>query len=464
MTSMSQPGQAQSYVESDSKDQVEIPDVDALELPDAIPLEKDLSGLTAVSETTCVQQVVPTHKDSEIDFPDGGFRAWLIVFGGACATFSSFGFVNAWGVFQAYYQETLLPDVPASTIAWIGSTQYALIFATGLPLGRLFDLGIYHTPLMVASVIQVVSTLLVGQCKEYWQFFLCQGVAVGLASGCIFGPTLAVVSHWFKKRRSTAYGILAVGSSVGGTVYPIMVRNLITKIGFPWTMRVLALILICSTGVVNLVMRRRLSPVKMPGGLFNPKAFKYPPFTLYTLACFVCFLGLYTVLTYIDVSASLAGIDPAFGVYLLAIANFSSAFGRVLTGILSDKMGCLTIMIPGTALAAVLTYAWPFARSLGPLIAIAILYGFSSGVFVGLVAIPLVHMGETADAGRRTGMLFTILSVAALVGPPISGAVAERSGGYEAVGFYAGSAILVSVALMIEVRYLITGHLFKGKF
>lgn len=49
---------------------------------------------------------------------------------------------------------------------------------------------------MVASVIQVVSTLLVGQCKEYWQFFLCQGVAVGLASGCIFGPTLAVVSHW----------------------------------------------------------------------------------------------------------------------------------------------------------------------------------------------------------------------------------------------------------------------------
>lgn len=93
MTSMSQPGQAQSYVESDSKDQVEIPDVDALELPDAIPLEKDLSGLTAVSETTCVQQVVPTHKDSEIDFPDGGFRAWLIVFGvrpllSACNTIS----------------------------------------------------------------------------------------------------------------------------------------------------------------------------------------------------------------------------------------------------------------------------------------------------------------------------------------------------------------------------------------
>jgi hypothetical protein len=28
------------------------------------------------------------------DFPDGGFEAWLVVLGGFCAVFSSFGWIN----------------------------------------------------------------------------------------------------------------------------------------------------------------------------------------------------------------------------------------------------------------------------------------------------------------------------------------------------------------------------------
>lgn len=46
-----------------------------------------------------------TSKDSEAqaseikeqpptDFPDGGFQAWLVVFGGFCLVFASFGWIN----------------------------------------------------------------------------------------------------------------------------------------------------------------------------------------------------------------------------------------------------------------------------------------------------------------------------------------------------------------------------------
>lgn len=41
-------------------------------------------------------------------------------------------------------------------------------------------------------------------------------------------------------------------------------------------------------------MRRRLPPIHVAGGLFNLKAFKYPPFAIYTASSFVSFLGLYT--------------------------------------------------------------------------------------------------------------------------------------------------------------------------
>ena len=51
------------------------------------------------------------------------------------------------------------------------------------------------------------------------------------ACGGIFGPTAAVIAHWFKKRRGLAMGIVAVGSSLGGVVLPIVTKSLIPVVG-----------------------------------------------------------------------------------------------------------------------------------------------------------------------------------------------------------------------------------------
>jgi MFS family permease len=55
---------------------------------------------------------------------------------------------------------------------------------------------------------------------EYWQIFLAQGVACGVACGVVFLAAVSTISHWFKKRRATALGFLATGSSIGGVIYP----------------------------------------------------------------------------------------------------------------------------------------------------------------------------------------------------------------------------------------------------
>ena len=58
--------------------------------------------------------------------------------------------------------------------------QYALVFIPGLVTGRLFDMGHFRIPLALATAFLIVATFLVAQCKEYWQFLLCQGFAVGV--------------------------------------------------------------------------------------------------------------------------------------------------------------------------------------------------------------------------------------------------------------------------------------------
>jgi MCP family monocarboxylic acid transporter-like MFS transporter 10 len=452
-------------------------DADLLQLPTArqsdldLPISSNASqrSKTEVDRGTIVSKEEDrfdsrTIKDEEDvrrpeddDFPDGGLRAWLVVFGSMCSCISTFGYVNSWGVFQSYYTEHLLKDESPSNIAWIGSMQYALIFLPALVLGRLFDIGYHKGPMGFASVLLVVSTILVAECTKYWQFFLAQGLAVGLACGFLFGPLNACVSHYFLKKRGLALGLVAVGSSIGGTVFPIVVRNLIGSVGFPWTMRILAFILILTTGTAFLTIRRRLEPRVSEGGLLNLKAFKYAPFTIYSWSSFVAFLGLYTVLTFIDVSALEHGVSPEFSFYLIAIANGASGFGRLFGGLLSDKIGPGNVMIPFTTASAVLTFAWPFAKNTGSLVAIAIIYGLCVGSYVSLTAVPVIAMGEMHDAGRRIGMFLTILSLGALVGPPISGAINKATDGYEAVGYYAGSTILVAIALMIWARQLIVG-------
>jgi len=399
----------------------------------------------------------------EDDYPDGGLKAWLVVSGGVFVTLSTFGYINAWGTFQAYYEEHILNGTSPSTISWIGSVQYSLIFLPALISGRLFDIGYFKVALLVSSIILVACTFLIAECTEYWQFLLCQGIGIGVTSGVVFGPTMGIIGHWFKKKRATALGFIAIGSSTGGTIFPVIFSRLVPQIGFKWTMRVIAFILLACLGFANLVLERRLPPTNVSGGLMNIRQFKNVAYSLYTAAGFISFLGLYTLLTYIDASAPSQGVSSNLVPYMVAIANTGSALGRLMTGMLGDRYGILNIMVPSNILAGLFTIIWPFVHGNGPVITVTVLYGVFSGAFVGLIAGPIMAMGPVGDVGRRTGMYFTVMALGALAGPPISGAIENATGSYKAVGIYAGAAVLVGAICLLISRYMVLGG-WHGRF
>ncbi|KAJ3566848.1 hypothetical protein NP233_g6742 [Leucocoprinus birnbaumii] len=397
------------------------------------------------------------------DYPDGGFRAWLIVLGTSCCAFATSGFLNSWGVFQSYYETNILRDSSPSQIAWIGSIQYALVFLPGQVTGRMFDLGHFKLPFLLGTILLVVSTFLVAECHAYWHFLLCQGFAVGLGSGICFGPTFGVIGHWFKRRRGIAVGITAAAASTGGTVFPIACRNLIRLVGFPWTMRIMGFMILFMLSISNITLIRRLPPKNVPGGLFNFNAFKMPAFSVYCLANTVSFLGVFTVLTFIDVSAIAAGISPEFSFYLVSLANAGSGVGRIVTGLMADRYGAINFMVPMTIGVAIMTFAWPYAQTKGSLTVVAILYGFASSACVTAFTMPLYSMGVIEDVGRRIGTVMVFAALGSIAGPPISGAINASTGGIKAVSYYAGSIMLLAVILLLVTRHLSLKKLW-GKF
>lgn len=404
-----------------------------------------------------------SYQPQPDEFPDGGTRAWLVLLGTVCATFSTFGYFACWGVFQTYYEESVMPGRSPSDIAWIGSMQTALCIMPGILTGRMFDLGYFKIPYLISSLLLVISTVLVAECTEYWHFMLCQGLATGIACGGLYGPTMGCLGHYFKRRRGLALGIAGAGSASGGVVFPIASRLLLSKVGFQWTMRILALILLCALTVTNITLKRRLPPRMLTSGLINWKSLKSPAFASYIVASFLVWHTIFTMLTYLDISSMRVGISPDFSFYLLAILNAGSVVGRIASGPFIDRFGCINILAPLTILSGVLTIVWPHLRTVSGLIPLAVFYGITSGAYLAACLAVVFQLGPVEEVGQRTGIVLTVSAIGALAGPPTSGAINFATGGYAAVGGYAGAVTFLGVAMMFVTRYYVLRGKFVGK-
>lgn len=110
------------------------------------------------------------------------------------------GYINSYGIFQAYYTKTL--HLNSSTVAWIGSVQLFLLCFVGTFSGRALDAGYYRHVLLLGCFLQLLGIFSVSFAHEYWQIFLAQGVCQGLGNGLVFCPTLSLVSTYFSKHRT----------------------------------------------------------------------------------------------------------------------------------------------------------------------------------------------------------------------------------------------------------------------
>lgn len=194
------------------------------------------------------------------------------------------GIINSFGVFQPYYMDKL--NRPPADISWIGSFEVFLLFFIGTFAGRLTDAG-YFRPLYIVGVILVsLGTLMTSFCSTYWQFFLAQGICVGLGNGLLFCPCMAVTSTYFAKKRSLAFGLTAAGSTTGGLIFPSMVRQLLPQIGFAWTIRSIALIQFATLILAGFFMKSRIPP-RSAGPLVEWAAFKDLEYTFYAIGAYL---------------------------------------------------------------------------------------------------------------------------------------------------------------------------------
>jgi MFS family permease len=234
-------------------------------VPAEVPL-RDLEGLHTQTET---QQpisefsphpspTVPAASLTEGPFPEGGARANLVILGSFATMTAAFGLINSLGIFQSYLATHQLSRYPPSFTAWISGVNIFLTFFFGVQVGPLFDAYGPRWIMLISSVMYIISLLLFAECRELWQYILVFGVLAGVCGAALTTTAVAVIAHWFEKRRGWANGLACVGGSVGGIMFPLVLNPTLEKFGWTWAIRIVALIVAIFLLLGNVLLKGRL--------------------------------------------------------------------------------------------------------------------------------------------------------------------------------------------------------------
>ena len=426
--------------------------------------------------STLTQTVDQISEQSLRTPPDGGIQAWTQVLMGHLVLINSWGYLTSFGIFQSHYALTL--DAPPSAISWIGSIQIFLVYLIGTFSGRALDAGYYHTVLACGSALQILGVFMTSIATEYWQLFLAQGVCKGLGDGLVFCPTVSLVATYFSKNRVVAMAFTASGGATGGIIFPLMAQQLPSKIGFAWTVRIMAFVISFNSVIVLSVARVRISP-RRGGRFLELSAFKELPYTLYCVAMFFNLWAVYFAYFYVSqgitilvplikvppttnvrgqistFGKNIIGISSSTSLTILLVMNAVGMPGRLVCGLAADRfLGPINTLTAVAFISGILFFIWARVNSLGGLYGFCVIYGFFAAGIQSLF--PAACASLTSDLtkmGVRTGMCFSFVSIACLTGPPIAGALIQKDGGgFLLAQMFGGSALVGGSLVLVTAR------------
>ncbi|KAH9887805.1 MFS general substrate transporter [Xylariomycetidae sp. FL2044] len=323
------------------------------------------------------------------EFKEGGY-GWVVILGIFLLTAHTWGLNSAFAVFLAYYLKTDAFQATSLGYAFVGGLSISIALLIS-PLATYLAGSEYvgtQKTIFLGAIFLTIGFIGSSFGSQLWHLLLSQGVSFGAGMGLCFVASAAVPPQWFTKRRSFANAIGAAGSGFGGFIYSLATNAMITRIGLPWTFRVLAIVCFVVNGVASILIRDRNKAVGSIHLAFHWKLFKRPSFILFEAWAFLSMIA-YTILVFSIVAYCQAvGLSSSHASLVGALFNLGQAIGRPLIGLSSDSVGRLNIANLCTLVAGLLClFMWTFAaRSLAGCIVFALLCGTVSGVIWATVA------------------------------------------------------------------------------
>ena len=395
-------------------------------------------------------------------------------YGYAIVLVSFFILMISWGSIYSFgvFFKPVLTEFGWSRAATSGAQSLNLVLNGGFGIlaGRLSDRFGTRPVLTACGLLLGLGYLLMSTVGSIWQIYFFYGVLVGIGMSGTFVPLMSTTARWFISRRGLTSGIVASGIGVGIIMMPIIANLLIATFSWRTSYLILGSIAVVLISMLAQFLRPAPSQSSPTAGLDNPmpsgrpniqvqghsfaEASHTPQFWIIIAMSFFFVFGQQTVTVHIVAHATDIGISAIVATTILSVIGIVSIGGKVVMGIMGDRIGNRSVMIIVFVLIS-LGFLWlVFAGELWRLYLFAAIFGLSYGGFA-TVQSPLV-----ADCFglKAHGVLFGVISFATssggAVGSLVAGRIFDISGNYQwafiLCAILGTASLILSISLKVE--------------
>ena len=390
----------------------------------------------------------------------------------ATVTFLFLGLIYAWSIFKVPFSE-LFPDWSVSQMSLTFTISMSFFCLGGFAGGLLAKKLSQRVRLLISAVLLFTGFFVVSLVKKenpggsLVMLYVFYGMFGGGGVGFAYNGVLSTINKWFPDKIGLASGIMLMGFGLGGLVLGSVVNSLIGSIGLLPTFRLLAIFIgvVCvlaafilkqATDEESAALAANASSSKktksIPTDDYTPgEMLRDPRFWLMTLWLILINSGGLLVIN------SAANISIAYGgtAVLGMIVSLFNGAGRIVAGTNFDRNGRKAATFLNNV----------FMLTAGLLLTVGAITGKFFFILIGLIFVGLAYGGCPTIASAFTNQAFGAknfptnfsisnfnLLVGATVGPMVSSALLERSGGDYNTNFYAiiafSTAALVVLVLL----------------
>jgi MFS family permease len=393
---------------------------------------------------------------------------WIIVGVGTVATCIGIGSLMSLGVFlQPIAQSMGWSRAGISSAAMLG---FICMGVGSIGWGALSDRFGTRVVVLAGGTLLGAGLAAASQASSLLAFQLLFGGCVGLACGSIYVPLTTAAASWFTHNRSIAVALVSAGMGLGSTVIGPLSRVLIDH--YDWRIAMLGLACLAWGVILPGALLLRSTPsaatasttISVTANMSATQALRTPQFAALALANFACCAAHSGPIFHMVSYAIDCGVTSMSAVAVFGTAGFAGLGGRLLFGMIADRVGARHVLVAGLAMQALSISLYPFARDVTSLSALAVLFGMSYGGVMPIYAL----LVREYFSGRIMGTVFGAVSMSATfgmaIGPLAGGWLFDRFGGY--VWLYmasfgiglAAAAIALAVRPPRQTQAVLVGH------
>ena len=386
------------------------------------------------------------------------FYGWVIVAVGIVVTCVGFGAMMSLTVFLQPMSDAM--GWSRTGIATAALLNFLSMGAGAFAWGALSDR--FGTRLVVLSGGALLGFGLVtaSRAETLGWFQILFGVIVGLAAGSLYAPMTATTTKWFTRNRTLAVALVSAGLSFGSTFMAPLARWLISTYDWRTAMLVIGDLVWLIVIPASLLVRNPpaasaaavVAAAAEAPGLTVGQALRTPQFAAIALTHFACCAAHSGPIFHMVANAIDHGVSAMAAATVLSAAGVASFSGKVVCGLVADRVGAKRTLVVGLVIQAVAISLYLFTGQLGGFYAVAALFGFAYGGVMPLYAVVVREYFGANIMGATFGAVSTVATLGMALGPVAGGWLYDGLGSYAWL-FIASSAIgLGAVAVAITFR------------